>query len=82
MAVRAFVSIKEDESGNLTHNPFSPAKAFYVSINDAMTNKYLREYTVDVALMDLKNWMSKYDSIKELAGLFSTLNKYLSKKKK
>ena len=80
--VRAFVSIREDEKGKPTLNPFMPTKAYYVSVEDAMTSKDLRKYTVDVALFDLKNWMAKYESVKELDELFSYVEQYLEKKGK
>jgi hypothetical protein len=79
--VRAFVSIRENEKGIPTINPFMPAKSYYVSVEDAMTSKDLRKYTVDVALFDLKNWMAKYESLKELDELFSYVEQYLEKKK-
>ena len=82
MPVRAFVSIKEEEGGSLTVNPFTPFKSYYVSVDDAMGDTDLRKYTVDVALLDLQNWMARYDSVKELAGLFATMEKQIARLKK
>jgi hypothetical protein len=56
--VRAFVSIREDEKGKPTLNPFMPTKAYYVSVEDAMSSKELRKYTVDVALF-VEEYMTK-----------------------
>lgn len=80
--VRAFVNIKKDDDGKLTHNPFMPADTYYVSVDDAMSQPELRSYTVDVALIDLRNWMAKYESVKKLAGVFSAVEKAIQKLKK
>jgi hypothetical protein len=79
--VKAFISVKEDITGNFTKNPFMPAKSYYVTVEDALTDKELRKYTVDVALFDLKNWIAKYESVKELAGLFDIIEEYIKKSK-
>lgn len=79
--VRAFVSIKKDNKGDLTLNPFMPSDTYYVSIADAMSQPELRSYTVDLALLDLKNWMAKYDSVKKLASLFTKIENEIKKLK-
>lgn len=79
--VKAFVNIKKDDKGALTLNPFMPSETYYVSINDAMSEPVLRSYTVDLALVDLKNWMAKYDSVKKLANLFTAVEREIKKLK-
>lgn len=80
--VRAFVNIKRDKNNALTHNPFINENSYYVSVKDAMSNNILRQYTVDIALAELENWMNKYRTVKELADFFELAELEVRKFKK
>ena len=44
-----------------------------------MNSNQLRRYTLEMALQDLQNWMRKYDSIAELAGIFDFIDANIHK---
>lgn len=83
ISVRAFINIKQDVKGNLTHNPFnSKGKNYFVSLNDAMQNDFMKTYTVEVAIIEVNRWMEKYKNLKKLASLFKVIKKQVKRIKK
>lgn len=81
VSVKAFVNIRKDNKGNLTHSPFTPkgTTSYYVSVDDAMNNDYLKAYTVEKAMMELNNWMDKYKNLKKLSSLIKVIKKKTKK---
>lgn len=83
ISVRAFINVKEDMKGNLTHNPFnSKGQNYFVSINDAMQNDFLKAYTIESAIIEINRWMDKYKNLKRLSNLFKTIKIGIKKIKK
>jgi len=72
-AVRAFVSIRVDEAGNLTDNYHAKGNSFYVRVETAMEDEYLKDYTLAMAQKELKNFRAKYSDLQELAKLFAAI---------
>lgn len=70
--VRAFVNIRRDGDGQLTHESFfskgSSGSSVYVSMSDAMNDNNLRRYTVDSAFIELERWIRKYENVKQLSA--------------
>ncbi len=77
--VRAFVNIRRDESGELSTSPFAAGKSTYMYVDNALSNTYLAKYTIDKALMELNHIMEKYETLKELAGLFGRIRREINK---
>lgn len=76
MSVRAFINIKQDNKGNLTHNPFNgKGQNYFVSLNDAMQNDFMKTYTVEAAIIEVNRWMEKYKNIKKLSSLFRVIKR-------
>lgn len=80
--VRAFINIRTDEKGHLSTNPFAKGTSSYVSINEAMTDDYLKKYTVDIALRDLEYLIDKYNNLQALSSLFNTIRKKIKQIRK
>jgi hypothetical protein len=81
--VNCFVNIKKDSEGALTHGYFGKAtQSYYITVNDAMGNDATRQYTVDVALIELERWMEKYKSLNELSKMYELINYEKNKLKK
>lgn len=80
VSVRAFLNIKQDEKGNLTHNPFnSKGQNYFVTMSDAMQNDFMRVYTVEAAILEINRWMEKYKNLKKLSSLFKVIKKKVKK---
>lgn len=82
VAVRAFISIRKDEHGDLSHNPFAKGESYYASVKDAMSNKILEKYTIESVFRDLQNLMDKYETVKAVSKLFKKIKHEMSKYKK
>lgn len=77
--VRAFVNIRRDDQGKLSTNPFVRGASSYVYVDNAMSSDILSKYTLERAVTDLKHYMDKYNTLKELAPLFRVIKKKLPK---
>lgn len=76
VSVRAFVNLKQDADGNLTHNPFNiKGKSYYVSMDDAMNNDFTKAYTVEKAIIELNIWTEKYKNLKLLSSLVNIIKR-------
>lgn len=79
LPVRAFVNIQRTRAGELSTNLRNKGgSSGYVTINEVMSDVSLRNYSLQMALMELERWHEKYKNLREVAKLWSGIKNTVS----
>jgi hypothetical protein len=81
--IRAFINIQKTADGKLTTSYYNKGgTSAYVTIGEVMDNEALRNYNLQMALIELKRWYEKYENLKEISLIWEGIQRVVKKLKK